>query len=76
MNYDNYELGNGKRVYLLFEFTVNNIKYIGFTEKIPFLKEDIVVAIEDNNTLLPVQDLEQIQPIIDNLIKFNINGGD
>lgn len=68
MNYDSYELANGSIIYPLFEFQKDNKKYLGFVESIPFTKEDIIIAIEENDTLLPVENIEELKPIIDNLI--------
>ena len=73
MNYDNYELDNGKTIYPLFEFQKDNKKYIGFVDNIPYTKEDITVAIENDNTLIPVDSIAEIKPIIDKLISTIID---
>lgn len=54
---DYYELEDGKKVYPIFKIEHNNKNYLIFSEKSENVtNEDILVAEESGNELLPVSD--------------------
>lgn len=69
MEYDTYELTDGSTIYPLFEFEKNDNNYLVYVEKIPYDVADIIVAIEKDDALFPVDDISDIENYINNILK-------